>query len=181
MAATAIVRPGVLGWWWHPPSSPACTLGPDPPGAVPLAGEKRDPMRQPEPAITVFVADDSVIIREGVRAMLGREPDLEVVGVAEDYDTLVAGAEAAAPQVIVSDIRMPQIDGLQLFDRVRRLDADLTSIAALTTTTTGRDLLTSIVEKLLVLDDDTVVLPGHGPMSTIGLERRTNPFLEGLA
>jgi glyoxylase-like metal-dependent hydrolase (beta-lactamase superfamily II) len=45
----------------------------------------------------------------------------------------------------------------------------------------GRDLLTSIVEKLLVLDDDTVVLPGHGPMSTIGLERRTNPFLEGLA
>ena len=45
----------------------------------------------------------------------------------------------------------------------------------------GRDLLTSIVEKLLVLDDDSVVLPGHGPASTIGAERRTNPFLEGLA
>lgn len=44
----------------------------------------------------------------------------------------------------------------------------------------GRDLLTSIVSKLLVLDDDTVVLPGHGPQSTIGAERRTNPFLEGL-
>ncbi|WP_441962535.1 MBL fold metallo-hydrolase [Mycolicibacterium houstonense] len=44
----------------------------------------------------------------------------------------------------------------------------------------GRDLLTSIVTKLLVLDDDTVVLPGHGPSSTIGHERRTNPFLEGL-
>ena len=44
----------------------------------------------------------------------------------------------------------------------------------------GRDLYTSIVEKLLVLDDDTVVLPGHGPKSTIGAERRTNPFLEGL-
>jgi hydroxyacylglutathione hydrolase len=44
----------------------------------------------------------------------------------------------------------------------------------------GRDLLTSIVSKLLVLDDDTVVLPGHGPTSTIGAERRTNPFLEGL-
>ena len=44
----------------------------------------------------------------------------------------------------------------------------------------GRDLLTSIVSKLLVLDDDTVVLPGHGPKSTIGAERRTNPFLEGL-
>jgi len=44
----------------------------------------------------------------------------------------------------------------------------------------GRDLLTSIVSKLLVLDDDTVVLPGHGPKSTIGAERRTNPFLEGI-
>ena len=44
----------------------------------------------------------------------------------------------------------------------------------------GRDLLGSIVTKLLVLDDDTVVLPGHGEKSTIGLERRTNPFLEGL-
>jgi glyoxylase-like metal-dependent hydrolase (beta-lactamase superfamily II) len=45
----------------------------------------------------------------------------------------------------------------------------------------GRDLYTSIVEKLLVLDDDTVVLPGHGPKSTIGAERRTNPFLEGFS
>ena len=44
----------------------------------------------------------------------------------------------------------------------------------------GNALLSSIVEKLLVLDDDTLVLPGHGESSTIGLERRTNPFLEGL-
>jgi glyoxylase-like metal-dependent hydrolase (beta-lactamase superfamily II) len=45
----------------------------------------------------------------------------------------------------------------------------------------GRDLLDSIVTKLLVLDDDTVVLPGHGPQTTIGAERRSNPFLEGLS
>ena len=45
----------------------------------------------------------------------------------------------------------------------------------------GRALLTSIVEKLLVLDDSCVVLPGHGPKTTIGAERRTNPFLEGLS
>ena len=44
----------------------------------------------------------------------------------------------------------------------------------------GRDLLGSIVTKLLVLDDDTRVLPGHGPGSTIGSERRTNPFLQGI-
>ena len=44
----------------------------------------------------------------------------------------------------------------------------------------GRDLLTSIVNKLLVLDDSTVVLPGHGSSTTIGAERRLNPFIEGL-
>lgn len=44
----------------------------------------------------------------------------------------------------------------------------------------GRDLLESIVTKLLVLDDRTLVLPGHGERTTIGAERRTNPFLEGL-
>jgi hydroxyacylglutathione hydrolase len=44
----------------------------------------------------------------------------------------------------------------------------------------GRDLLGSIMTKLMVLDDDTVVLPGHGAKSTIGFERRANPFLEGL-
>ena len=45
----------------------------------------------------------------------------------------------------------------------------------------GRDLLNSIVDKLLVLDDKTVVLPGHGNSTTIGAERRANPFLEGLS
>jgi hydroxyacylglutathione hydrolase len=45
----------------------------------------------------------------------------------------------------------------------------------------GRDLYRSIVDKLLVLDDKTVVLPGHGNSTTIGAERRSNPFLEGLS
>ncbi|HEU0191178.1 MAG TPA: MBL fold metallo-hydrolase [Mycobacterium sp.] len=45
----------------------------------------------------------------------------------------------------------------------------------------GRDLLNSIVGKLLVLDDATVLLPGHGPRSSIGAERRHNPFLDGLS
>ena len=44
----------------------------------------------------------------------------------------------------------------------------------------GRDLLGSIVTKLLVLDDRTRVLPGHGEATTIGAERRANPFLQGI-
>jgi adenylate cyclase len=58
-------------------------------------------------AISVFLADDNLIVREGVRALLEFEDDIDVVGVASDYDELVAGAEDAQPQVVVTDIRMP--------------------------------------------------------------------------
>jgi class 3 adenylate cyclase/ActR/RegA family two-component response regulator len=73
--------------------------------------------------ITVFLADDNLIVRMGVRALLEREPDLHVVGVAADYDELLAGAEAAAPQVLVSDIRMPptfQREGIEAAKELRK-------------------------------------------------------------
>ena len=74
-------------------------------------------------SISVLVADDSVIIREGVRAMLAAEADLTVVGSADDYDSLVAGAESHEPQVIVSDIRMPpnfQREGIDACKEIRK-------------------------------------------------------------
>ncbi|MFQ5966299.1 MAG: adenylate/guanylate cyclase domain-containing protein [Acidimicrobiia bacterium] len=57
--------------------------------------------------ISVFLADDNLIVREGVKALLDLEDDLDVIGVAADYDELVEGAEDAKPQVVVTDIRMP--------------------------------------------------------------------------
>ena len=57
--------------------------------------------------ITVFLADDNTLVREGVKALLSIEKDIEVVGTAEDYEGLVEGATDAHPQVVVSDIRMP--------------------------------------------------------------------------
>jgi class 3 adenylate cyclase len=74
-------------------------------------------------AITVFLADDNAIIREGVRAMLRHEPDIEVLGTGEDYDTLVAGAVASEVQVVVSDIRMPptfQREGIDACKEIRK-------------------------------------------------------------
>jgi adenylate cyclase len=76
-----------------------------------------------DPAITVFLADDNLLVREGVRALLAIEPDLEVVGTAADYEELIRGAEAAAPQVIVTDIRMPpafQREGIDAAKQVRK-------------------------------------------------------------
>lgn len=58
-------------------------------------------------AITVFLAEDNLLVRAGVQALLSIEDDVEIVGVASDYDELISAAEAAAPQVLVTDIRMP--------------------------------------------------------------------------
>ena len=73
--------------------------------------------------ISVFLADDNLIAREGVRALLALEDDLEVVGVAADYDELVAGADRLAPQVVVTDIRMPpdfQREGVDAAKEIRK-------------------------------------------------------------
>src|SRR5204862_5480570 len=70
-------------------------------------GRLRSNRGMPAQKISVFLADDNLIVREGVRALIGSAADMEVVGVASDYDELVAGAERAAPQVVVTDIRMP--------------------------------------------------------------------------
>jgi adenylate cyclase len=77
----------------------------------------------PAAVIDVFLADDNVIVREGVRTLLERESDLRIVGVAEDYDGLVEGAVATRPHVVVTDIRMPptfQREGIEAAREVRQ-------------------------------------------------------------
>lgn len=80
-------------------------------------------MDGPAPTISVVLADDNLLVREGVQALLAREPDLEVVGSAADYDELLAVAEATTPQVVVTDIRMPpsfQDEGIEAAKLVRK-------------------------------------------------------------
>lgn len=58
-------------------------------------------------AITVVIADDSLIVREGLKALLDASAGLKVIGAAKDYDELIATADGLQPQVVVSDVRMP--------------------------------------------------------------------------
>lgn len=74
-------------------------------------------------AIGVLLADDNLIVREGVRALIERHADLQVVGVAADYDEVISAAEATTPQVLVTDIRMPpsfQREGIDAAKEVRK-------------------------------------------------------------
>ena len=73
--------------------------------------------------ITVFLADDNLLVREGVRALVSLEDDLDVVGVAGDYDELLSRAEPLEPQVLVTDIRMPptfQQEGIDAAKQLRK-------------------------------------------------------------
>jgi len=58
-------------------------------------------------SIDVFLADDNLIVRMGVQALIERSPDLRVVGVAADYDGVVTGCAEHEPHVLVTDVRMP--------------------------------------------------------------------------
>lgn len=80
-------------------------------------------MTSTDARITVLLADDNLLVREGVRALLRVAGDFDVVAMAEDYDGLVAEAIEHRPQVVVTDIRMPPRfanEGIEAAKEVRK-------------------------------------------------------------
>jgi NarL family two-component system response regulator LiaR len=68
--------------------------------------------------IRVLIADDHAILRKGIRALLSTEPDIEVVGEAGDGAEALAQAEASQPDVILMDLVMPKMDGIEATQQV---------------------------------------------------------------
>ena len=64
-------------------------------------------------AIRVLIADDHAIVRKGIRALLATEPDVEVVGEAENGQEAVTAAQELQPDVILMDLMMPEMDGIE--------------------------------------------------------------------
>lgn len=70
-------------------------------------------------SVRILIVDDHAVVRAGLRALLGAEPDFQVVGEAADGPTAIALALEATPDVIVIDMNMPGMNGIEATRQLR--------------------------------------------------------------
>jgi len=83
--------------------------------------------------IRILIADDQPMVRAGLRMILELEPDIDIVGEAADGNEAVAVAAATEPDVILMDVRMPNLDGLEATRRIVGSREDGPRVLILTT------------------------------------------------
>ena len=93
--------------------------------------------------IRILIADDHSLVRLGFASLLGYQPDFEVVGTASDGEEAVRLFVEQSPDVVVMDLMMPRVDGVEATRRIRTLN-DAAKILILTTFGTSVDVARAI-------------------------------------
>ena len=93
--------------------------------------------------LSILIADDHPVVRDGLRGMLESQPDFEVVGEAADGAQAIQLAEELKPEIVLMDLRMPQVDGVTAIREIKSSQAE-TQILVLTTYDSDADILRAI-------------------------------------
>ena len=96
-----------------------------------------------EPRIRVLAADDQRVVREGLAMLLGLLPDVEVVGTAADGEEALTLAGELRPDVILMDLRMPRVDGVEATRRLRASHPEI-KVVVLTTYADDRSVIDAL-------------------------------------
>jgi two-component system chemotaxis response regulator CheB len=108
--------------------------------------------------IRVMIADDAVVVRRLLTMVINEDPELELVGVAQNGAIAVAKMELLKPDVITLDIEMPEMDGLQALAAIRKLNRDIPIIMFSTLTERGA---AATLEALSLGASDYVTKPAN--------------------
>jgi DNA-binding NarL/FixJ family response regulator len=95
------------------------------------------------PRIRVLAADDQRVVREGLAMLLGLLPDVEVVGTAANGEEALALADELRPDVILMDLRMPRMDGVEATSRLRASHPEI-KVVVLTTYADDRSVIDAL-------------------------------------
>jgi DNA-binding NarL/FixJ family response regulator len=93
--------------------------------------------------IRLVIVDDHPVVRDGLRGMFAGDPDFEVVGEAGDGAEAVAVVAAVAPDVVLMDLRMPNVDGVAAITKLRA-NGSTARVLVLTTYDTDSDVLPAV-------------------------------------
>jgi len=139
--------------------------------------------------IRILIADDHTLFRDGVAALLANVPDVDVIGQAADGEEVIAQANALTPDVILMDIQMPHVNGIEATRRILHtqpqvgiimltmLEDDDSLFAAMRAG--ARGYILKGADKAEMLKTIRAVAQGDALFGT-GIARRLTDFFNGL-